>query len=63
MISSVATVRYGAIVFAQIFPVSVLGLWHALWEFTEQNTCKPKSYMNYFIRHPSASRIPMHRDP
>jgi len=49
--------------FAQIFPVSVLGLWHALWGFTEENTCNLKSYMDYFIRHPSGSRIPMRRDP
>ena len=31
-----------AIFFAQIFPVCVFGLWHALWEFTEQNTCNHK---------------------
>ena len=28
-------------------------MWHALWEFTEQNTCNLKSYMDYFIHHPS----------
>ena len=34
MISSVGTTRCN--IFAQIFPVSVLRLWHALWEFMEQ---------------------------
>jgi len=57
-----AKLQHGAIFFAQIIPVSVLGLWHALWEFTVQNTCNLRSYMDCFIRHPSGSRVPMRRE-
>ena len=58
-----AKLQHGEIFFAQIFPASVLGFWDALWEFTEQNTCNLKSYMDYFIRHSSRPRVPMRRDP
>jgi len=29
----------------------------------EQNTRNLRSYMDYFIRHPSGSKVPMRRDP
>ena len=47
MISSVATTRCN--IFAQNFPVSVLGLWHALWQFTEQNTCNQVTSIISFV--------------
>jgi len=49
--------------FCSNFATSVLGLWHALWKFTEQNNYNLKSYMNFFIRHSSGSKDPMRRDP
>ena len=62
MISSVATTRCN--IFCSHFCSKCLRSYGMLCgNFRSKITCNLLSYMDYFIRHPSGSRVPMRRDP